>query len=128
MTSCTIIKEVRFEAAHQLPNHSGKCARPHGHSYRAELAFFGPISDEAGAPDEGMVLDFDAISTFWKSELEPQLDHRDLNAQLPDGYHPTTAEHVALFLYDSLADGGFPVVWVRVWETATGSAIYGGIT
>lgn len=26
-------KEFRFEAAHRLPRHDGKCRRPHGHSY-----------------------------------------------------------------------------------------------
>jgi 6-pyruvoyltetrahydropterin/6-carboxytetrahydropterin synthase len=28
-----IYKEVRFEAAHRLPYHDGKCQRLHGHSW-----------------------------------------------------------------------------------------------
>jgi 6-pyruvoyltetrahydropterin/6-carboxytetrahydropterin synthase len=28
-----LAKEFRFEAAHQLPYHDGKCARLHGHSW-----------------------------------------------------------------------------------------------
>lgn len=28
-----LTKLFRFEAAHHLPGHRGKCARPRGHSY-----------------------------------------------------------------------------------------------
>ena len=41
--SSQIRKRFRFEAAHTLPFHPGKCARMHGHSYRLEVAVSGPI-------------------------------------------------------------------------------------
>ena len=45
-----IRKHFRFEAAHALPFHPGKCARMHGHSYRLEVAVRGPIrSRRAGS-------------------------------------------------------------------------------
>jgi len=120
------VKEVRFEAAHRLPSHAGKCARPHGHSYRAELWFEGQVTEDAGASEDGMVFDFGKVSDYWKTQLEPDLDHHDLNEEMPVAYHPTTAEHVAAYLFDRLAGAGFPVTMVRVWETATGSAVYVG--
>ncbi|NES98612.1 MAG: 6-carboxytetrahydropterin synthase QueD, partial [Desertifilum sp. SIO1I2] len=33
MDEWIIYKEFRFEAAHHLPHHDGKCRRLHGHSW-----------------------------------------------------------------------------------------------
>lgn len=122
-------KTFRFEAAHVLPNHDGKCSRPHGHSYQVEVVLAGyGLVDTAGASDEGMLMDFGTVSAAWK-QIEDQLDHRNLNEQLPPQYHPTTAEHIAGYLFDffqaELVEGGpqgVHVTSVRVWETATGWA------
>ena len=50
-----IFCEVTFEAAHRLPNVPAghKCARLHGHSYRAEIRVEGPVGE-----DTGWVMDF----------------------------------------------------------------------
>ena len=54
MNYAIITKTFRFESAHHLPGHSGKCARPHGHSYRLEVAVRGPIRHAPGGakPEE----------------------------------------------------------------------------
>ena len=120
----TIGKEFRFEAAHVLPNHKGKCAQPHGHSYRFIVELSGPVSTVPGASDEGMVVDFGDVSAVWKG-LEPRIDHRDLNQALPASYHPTTAENIARYLVDYFRDNlerddaDLFVDSVTVWETAT---------
>jgi 6-pyruvoyltetrahydropterin/6-carboxytetrahydropterin synthase len=123
-------KQFRFEAAHVLPNHHGKCSRPHGHSYLVEVVVAGMDAQHTdGASDEGMLVDFGDLSAIWR-EVEDQLDHRNLNEQLPPAYHPTTAENIARFLLDVFqahVHGVYlpRVVWVekvRVWETATGWA------
>jgi len=125
-------KTFRFEAAHVLPNHAGKCSRPHGHSYQVEviLAGYGLVA-EAGASSEGMLMDFAVVAEAWKL-IEDQLDHRNLNEQLPPQFHPTTAENIAGFLFAYFASElddapgagprGVHVEAVRVWETATGWA------
>jgi 6-pyruvoyltetrahydropterin/6-carboxytetrahydropterin synthase len=114
--TATLRKQFRFEAAHQLPNHDGKCARLHGHSYRVELAVTGPIRDADGAPDEGMVIDFARLKEAWEP-LHRQLDHRNLNDLLA---FPTTAENIAWWLLEQLTAVG--VNSVRVWETENASA------
>ena len=53
-----IRKTFRFDAAHSLPDHAGKCRGLHGHSYRVELCFQGEVKPARGEPDDGMVLDF----------------------------------------------------------------------
>jgi len=126
-------KTFRFEAAHVLPNHTGKCSRPHGHSYQVEVVFAAPALPERqpGASSTGMLIDFGDVSRAWKA-VEDEFDHRNLNDRIPASYHPTTAENIAryLLLYfqselpDLLAEAeaGVHVEKVRVWETATGWA------
>jgi 6-pyruvoyltetrahydropterin/6-carboxytetrahydropterin synthase len=125
MRVASLTKSWTFDAAHQLPNHDGKCRRLHGHTYKVELTVTGEINEATGLPDEGMVIDFGVLSLAWKSELEPLLDHQFLNDTLPPLYHPTTAENIACFIADQFADlllGRVTVTSVRVWETPTGYA------
>lgn len=118
-------KTFRFEAAHQLPNHRGKCARPHGHSYVVEVVLRGAVNETPGDSDEGMVIDFSELSQAMKAYVIDPLDHQDLNRVLVDpGELPvTTAENIARWIMGELSG----VEWsrdvvvesVKVWETAT---------
>lgn len=125
----SISKEFRFEAAHELPNHDGKCRNLHGHSYVFSVQLSGPVNTTEGASSEGMVLDFGEVSKVWKA-LEPKLDHRYLNEVLPLEYLPSTAENIARYLVDYFrtciesedGDNDVFVDSVTVFETATSSA------
>jgi 6-pyruvoyltetrahydropterin/6-carboxytetrahydropterin synthase len=59
----------------------------------------------------GMLCDFGDLKTVL-NEILP--DHTYLNDVLPG---PTTAECIASWLYDRLAERGLPVAAVTVWET-----------
>ncbi len=126
MSTAVIVKEFKFEAAHQLPNHDGHCARIHGHSYRVQVAIEGPIQTGSRNPKEGMVLDFGDLSKFWDKNIHSVLDHQFLNQVLGHIAAPT-AEHIGLWIRDTirggliLPDGAF-LKWVRVYETATSYA------
>jgi 6-pyruvoyltetrahydropterin/6-carboxytetrahydropterin synthase len=124
-----ICKQYTFEAAHHLPEHDGKCRRPHGHSYRADIEL---MQDElqASGPQTGMVLDFAHIDRVVKPLLEQYLDHFDLNETLEqlvrtsgteddvsDARVPT-AERLARFLFQACEHARLPVSRVRVYETA----------
>lgn len=111
----TVCKTFKFEAAHQLPNHDGKCRNLHGHSYRVEVEAEGPVRRSDGEPDEGMVLDFAVLKAAWLP-LFQQLDHRCLNDVIDDC--PTTAENLAGWLLSELRAVVQEVTAVRVWETA----------
>ncbi len=116
----TIGKEFTFEAAHVLPNHHGKCASLHGHSYRIVVSIRGPVNTNSGASDEGMVVDFGEVSRVWKT-IEYEVDHHYLN-NIP-GLKIPTAENLASWLLNKfkvrLMLGGQYVIGVKVWETAT---------
>jgi 6-pyruvoyltetrahydropterin/6-carboxytetrahydropterin synthase len=118
----SIRKTFRFEAAHSLPDHAGKCRGLHGHSYRIELCFEGEVQPARGESDDGMVLDFLAVSEWWRREVEPLVDHRFLNETMPARFLPTTAEHIAAWVLDLLVAAGLPACEVTVWETDTASA------
>lgn len=128
----TVCKTFAFHAAHQLPNHDGKCRNKHGHTYKVEVFARGPVRMQPGHPKEGMVVDFGVLKSFWKSRLEPRLDHQDLNVTLHGEVPVTSAEWIARWILDRFtADQwvdleGLPteaeVFRVRVWETPTSYA------
>lgn len=89
-------KTYEFEAAHQLHNHGGKCARLHGHNYTARVEIEGEVNATAGDPDEGMVVDFFDLDAIWAEHLEPKLDHQFLNDTLD--VPVTTAENIAAWI------------------------------
>jgi 6-pyruvoyltetrahydropterin/6-carboxytetrahydropterin synthase len=120
MKYALLTKTFTFEAAHHLPGHQGKCARPHGHSYRLEVTVRGPIKDAPGASDHGMVIDFGDLSHLVKEAVLARLDHYDLNEVT--GLH-TTAETLAHWVWDAIVAAGLPdnvLYRIRLWETATG--------
>lgn len=117
-----VTKVFRFEAAHHLPNHDGKCREPHGHSYMVEVTCFGQINHVVDDPKEGMVIDFAEIKDMWEAEIKPLLDHKDLNVSLKDWIPVTTAECIAAWILATFRNNGVPVRSVAVWETATSCA------
>lgn len=111
-------KQFRFEAAHSLPGHQGKCARQHGHSYLLEITLRGPLKQSPGASDDGMVMDFAELSDLVQRVVLDRLDHQDLNAVT--GIR-TTAENLAHWIWDALLQGGLPgelLYRICLWETA----------
>ena len=117
MRYAIITKIFRFEAAHHLPGHHGKCARPHGHSYRLEVTIRVPIKDAPGESDRSMVMDFGDLSQIVKNSVIERLDHQDLNAVTE--LH-TTAENLAHWIWDELIASGLSKVLlyrIRLWET-----------
>lgn len=113
-----VTRRVRFEAAHLLPYHRGKCARLHGHSWTALITVAGEIQ-----PD-GMVVDMSKVAAFFSNELEPHMDHAYLNETLPAVYQPPSTENVARYLFDCYDLAGYPVTSVTVHETENQSATY----
>src|SRR5215469_17693389 len=120
MAKTTLSKTFRFEAAHHLPNHNGKCREPHGHSYRLVVYVEGKVNTHVGEPTEGMVMDFATISHVWKQHLEPVLDHKDLNQQF---LFVTTAENLAAWILVQFHDHGIQAKSIELWETESSCAI-----
>ncbi len=120
MRFALLSKTFRFEAAHHLPGHRGKCARLHGHSYKLEVTLRGPVNEAPGQSVHGMVMDFEDVSRIVRSSLLEPLDHQDLNQVLNI---QTTAENLVHWMWDALVAAGLPVTLLyrlRLWETESG--------
>lgn len=136
-------KEYRFEAAHLLPNHGGKCKRLHGHSYKVLVEIGGIVQEQDGSTSEGMVIDYGDISYHMKPIIEA-MDHRFLACgdEWPylikdmgdeNMYYMgvrTTAENIAKHVYGLLYEKLElePVNWslkITVKETENTYATYG---
>ncbi len=112
-----IRKQFRFEAAHVLPHHDGKCSRLHGHSYRLDVTLEGPL--QADGPGRGMVVDFDLLSKVVKAGIIGELDHRSLNELIAN----PTSENVVIWIWRRLAPEFPQLTELVLWETATACAI-----
>ena len=112
-----IRKHFRFEAAHVLPYHPGKCARLHGHSYRLEVAVRGPLQSEG--PARGMIEDFDTIKRTVREQVVDVLDHQNLNDMMEN----PTAEQIAMWIWRRLHEQLAGLDEIVVWETTTSCAV-----
>jgi 6-pyruvoyltetrahydropterin/6-carboxytetrahydropterin synthase len=133
-----IITKVKFEYAHRLVLHRGKCRHVHGHSGEATI--------ELGATelnDNGFVMDFTDVKTPLKEWVDEQWDHAYLANQadplLPiirdQGLktfvfpHEPTAELMAKFLFEQFEAivkplPGVTLQRIIIQETCTGLAVY----
>jgi len=118
-------KIYRFEAAHHLPGHTGKCAQLHGHSYRLEVEIEGDLIP-VGPSDGGMVADFSDLDEVVNGMID-RLDHTDLNvsARMHLGVQRTTAELLVYGMSLRIRQGlskGIELSRLRLYETARGYA------
>jgi 6-pyruvoyltetrahydropterin/6-carboxytetrahydropterin synthase len=116
-----IAKTFRFEAAHHLPHHDGKCARVHGHSWVAVVEVTADTL-VTGGPKTGMVVDYGDISVAVDPIVEAHLDHYDLNDTT--GLADPTSEALAQWLFRALDPllPGLSAVTIR--ETCTSECRY----
>ena len=62
--------EVLFDSGHRLLDYDGKCAYPHGHSYKAEVFIGADKLDELG-----LVIDFAEFKARVKEWVDGNWDH-----------------------------------------------------
>ncbi|MDQ1402577.1 MAG: 6-pyruvoyltetrahydropterin/6-carboxytetrahydropterin synthase [Actinomycetota bacterium] len=103
----SVVRTFRFEAAHQLPWHTGKCRQLHGHGYRLEVTVTGPLTGV------GIVIDFADLAAVVRSSILDVYDHTFLN----DLIENPTAEVIVADAWKRLAAAGLAVTRLRLWET-----------
>jgi 6-pyruvoyltetrahydropterin/6-carboxytetrahydropterin synthase len=115
-----IYKEFTFEAAHRLPHvpEGHKCARLHGHSFKATVYLRGNVSRETG-----WVMDFGQVKAAFQPLYE-QLDHHYLNEI--EGLENPTSEMLARWIWRKLIPVLPALTKVVVNETCNSGCIYYG--
>ena len=133
--------EQSFDSAHFLSGYEGKCSNLHGHRWRvvARIAM-DELNKEGQTRD--MVIDFGEFKHVLR-ELTEELDHSFIveeGSLMPEtlaclekeGFtlsmmpFRTTAENLARYFYDRMADSGLSISQVEVYETPNNCAIYYG--
>jgi len=118
--------EHHFCAGHELRGYQGKCANPHGHNYRVQVAVEGPRLNSIG-----LLMDFGELKKALRAVCE-QLDHVYLN-HLPqfttvnpsaEGVAKFVFEEVGRILATTLDDAGARLKEAVVQETDTAWAVY----
>jgi len=110
-------RRFRFEAAHRLPRHPGKCRELHGHSYELVVGVAGPLE-----PDSGMVVDFGDLKRVVREQVVAPLDHKLVN----DLIENPTAEEMARWMWARLAPCLAGLVEIELHETRDCSVVYRG--
>jgi 6-pyruvoyltetrahydropterin/6-carboxytetrahydropterin synthase len=110
-------RRFRFEAAHRLPGHPGKCRELHGHSYELVVSV-----ERAVDATRGMGLDFSELKQVVRQEAVDRLDHRCVNDLLDN----PTAERIAEWVWRRLAPQLPGLVEVELYETRDCSVVYRG--
>jgi len=115
--------EETFAAGHALRNYRGKCENVHGHNYRCQVTLEGAELDHIG-----LLVDFVELKRVVHGVLD-RMDHQWLNEFPPFDVLNPSAENMARYIYQQVAEGlkvreGVRVGLVRLWETDTAHATY----
>ena len=113
-----------FSAAHTLKEIGGKCEELHGHNFVVEVSVTVPDLNR-----EGLAIDFRVLKR-WTEEILETIDHKYLN-DIPyfNALNPS-AENIARFVYERIAQKAhlqkIRVSRVTVWESEDARASYEG--
>lgn len=115
-----IFRIFHLQCARRLPGlpDSHPCSRLHGHSFKVEVTFSGPLD-----PQLGWVMDFTEIETAWQA-VHAALDHRYLNDIA--GLENPTSENLALWLWTTLNPRLPLLTQISVMEAENLGCIYRG--
>src|SRR5579864_5084902 len=107
-----LTSRYRFSASHRLDTPAlspeenrklyGKCNNPHGHGhdYVLEITVEGPVDEN------GQVVNRDAMDALVRERVLGRLDHKNLNADIPEfAGSVTTTENLATLVHGALAKG-----------------------
>lgn len=113
--------QQHFDAAHALRGYGGRCENLHGHRYQVAVCLTAEELDEVG-----LAYDFTKLREVLQGKVLSRLDHTNLNEIYPFDQINPSAENIARFIYEQLADA-LPqahIRWVQVWESPDAWATY----
>ena len=131
--------EASFDSAHFLTDYDGKCENLHGHRWRV-VAYIEAEELQTEGQMKDMVVDFAEFKRALR-DLTEEMDHMFIveeGSLAPETVKcleaetfrlfwvpfRTTSENLAHYFADRLAEAGFAVSAVEVYETPLNCAIY----
>lgn len=70
-----LTREIGIDVGHRVPDHGSKCRNPHGHRYRIQATCEGPVIDQSGHEENGMIIDFGNVKRYMMDWLDSVFDH-----------------------------------------------------
>jgi 6-pyruvoyltetrahydropterin/6-carboxytetrahydropterin synthase len=110
-----LTKEFKFDAAHKLAWHEGKCKNLHGHTYKLQVFVSGKVNEN------GIIIDFYELKKIVSEKVLEKLDHSNLN----DIIDNPTAENIVIWIWEQLRDS-LNLSELKLWETDTSFVSYTG--
>ena len=135
----TLSTEYWFDSAHFLTDYNGKCENLHGHQWRV-AAYVRADKLATSGTEKDMVVDFATLKRIVREECDA-LDHTFLveegslapatvTALESEGFtltmlpFRTTAENLARWFFDRLAERNLPISQIEVDETPNNRVFY----
>ncbi|AJA46639.1 putative queuosine biosynthesis protein QueD [Clostridium pasteurianum DSM 525 = ATCC 6013] len=112
MFTYEVIKKVKFDAAHFIPEYKGKCRNIHGHTWFVEAGVKG------NKLENGMLFDFTILKKELKSICD-EFDHKFLNELEEFKELAPTAENIGRVIYEKIEDKldkGLELSFIKVFE------------
>jgi 6-pyruvoyltetrahydropterin/6-carboxytetrahydropterin synthase len=69
----TVSRRIEIDAAHRVPDHTGKCRNLHGHRYIVEAVCAGELA--SAGHESGMVIDFGFLKEEMIAVIDARSDH-----------------------------------------------------
>jgi 6-pyruvoyltetrahydropterin/6-carboxytetrahydropterin synthase len=69
----TVSRRIEIDAAHRVPDHTGKCRNLHGHRYLVEAICRGDLGNDGH--ENGMVIDFGFLKEEMLAVIDARSDH-----------------------------------------------------
>jgi 6-pyruvoyltetrahydropterin/6-carboxytetrahydropterin synthase len=69
----TVSRRIEIDAAHRVPDHTGKCRNLHGHRYLVEAICSGDLA--SSGHESGMVIDFGFLKEEMLAAIDARADH-----------------------------------------------------
>ncbi len=132
----TVHRVAYFNAAHRLYRADwndaknlevfGKCSNPnyHGHNYELVVSVTGQVD-----PETGFVMDLKVLKKLIKTEVEDQLDHKNLNLEIPEFKEKNpTAENISVYIWNRLRThiSSNLALEIKLYETPRNFVTYAG--
>jgi len=116
-----IFIETHFAASHQLHGYEGPCKALHGHTWKVRVEVETEKLNEIG-----ISFDFKELKSITESVID-RLDHHHINDIPPFDKINPTAEHLAKYIYEEVANlipNHVSISQVIVWESANYAVSY----
>ena len=119
--TASVTKCFKFDSAHFITDHPGKCRNLHGGRYELEITF----TDQVDA-FTGFVLDYSYIKNIVENCIISKFDHKTLNFVCPELSWRSSTEFISIFTWEKIINLIPSLSKIKIYETESSYCEYVG--